>query len=873
MPDRPLLLFPSRDHVQPPRRSAPQKAPHRPDSRRQGERLSPVFLELQSAFEARRAGLQSGSIGIDPEQVLVFETIGKVEDFVNAVQKIDGLEWMGEFDVDDIAPDQDFFVEDSPEKALSGRLYLVMTNQRAMGDLLSLWAIYQGDEQARFPFGLAKFKDLFKCLKDVRRWDIQDRLLDTNLLESWRGDLSQDAERAVRFEAELWFRRGEAKRSSGLTDLTRQVAELGGRIVSQCFLPDIAYHGLLGELPAEAVRTIAENPSIQSIQASSAVNLLTSESVMFFRPVGQMAVGEGPPEGDLSDTQRSGQPLPAGPPTVGLLDGVPLLHHDLLDGRIYFDDPSDFQADYQSTEQNHGTAMASLILHGDLSQPGPALQHPLYVRPILKPNPTARGFENIHEEVFPEDTLLVDLIHTAVKRMMEGEGQGIPPVAPTVRIINLSIGDRSHQFNRVMSPLSRLIDWLSHRYGVLFVISAGNHTPTLELEMDLPTFEALSLKEREHHIVRHLHRDAGNRRLLSPAESLNGLTVGAAHQDASVVANIGDRFDPFITPLPSPITSFGSGYRRAIKPDLVFPGGKLWYRKPFVSRSPMRMTPVNHRSAPGIQVAAPGLNPGERNKTSFQCGTSHATALITRAGAQCLDTLISVFSDQAPSEDLHSVAAPLVKAMLAHGCSWGEIGDRLDEILRADHNSREVCSWISRWLGYGIPNVGRVLECTAQRATVLGFGSLSHDEAHVFSLPLPPSLSATTQLRRLTITLAWLTPVLSATQKYRAARLWFDKKHDLAEVRQDADWQTVKRGTVQHEVFEGTRAVPFTDGDAIKIQVNCLKDAGEFAAPIPYGLAVTLEVAEGVGIAVYDEIRARIATPVQVQQRVAGPQE
>jgi hypothetical protein len=128
-------------------------------------------------------------------------------------------------------------------------------------------------------------------------------------------------------------------------------------------------------------------------------------------------------------------------------------------------------------------------------------------------------------------------------------------------------------------------------------------------------------------------------------------------------------------------------------------------------------------------------------------------------------------------------------------------------------------------------------------------------------------------LRRLTITLAWLTPVLSNTQKYRAARLWFDKQHDLAKDRQDADWQTVRRGTVQHEVFSGTRAVPFTDGDAVKIQVNCMKDAGEFSAPIPYGLAVTLEVGEGVSIAVYDEIRARIATPVQVQQRIAGPQE
>jgi hypothetical protein len=235
--------------------------------------------------------------------------------------------------------------------------------------------------------------------------------------------------------------------------------------------------------------------------------------------------------------------------------------------------------------------------------------------------------------------------------------------------------------------------------------------------------------------------------------------------------------------------------------------------------------------------------------------------------------LAEVFANQAPSEDLGTFAAPLVKAMLVHGCSWGEIGNRLDEILRTQHNSREVTSWISRWLGYGHPDIDRVLECTAQRATVLGFGSLDHGEAHLFRLPLPPSLSSVTQLRRLTISLAWLTPVLSNTQKYRAARLWFEKKHDLATDRQDADWQTARRGTIQHEVFDGKRAVPFSDGESIEIQVNCMRDAGVFTSPIQYGLAVTLEVAEGVNIGIYEEIRARIATLIQVQQRIAGNHE
>ena len=873
MPDRPLLLFPSRDHVQPTRRPMVARPAHRPDSQRQGERLSPVFLDLQSAFETRRVELQAGSTGIDPEQVLVFETVGNVEDFIRAVKRIDGLEWMGELDVEDIAPDEDFFFEESPEKSLTGRLYLVMSNQQAMRELVSLWEKYKEDSQAKFTFGLGKFKDLFRCLKDIRRWNVQDRLLESKVLESWQEDLQRDEAGSVRFEVELWYRQNEAKRATSLRDVTGQINQLGGRIVSQCLIPDIAYHGLLGELPADAVRTIAEHPSIQTILASSAAGLVNCDSVMFFHPVGQMAVGKEPLEGEFATHERSSQSMPGGQPTVALLDGVPMLHHDLLDGRLYFDDPADYQSAYQASEQSHGTAMASLIVHGDLSESGPALSTPLYVRPILKPDPTARGFGFQIPEIIPEDALPVDLIHTAVRRMMEGDGQGAAGVAPTVRIINLSIGDLSRQFDRAMSPLSRLIDWLSHRYGLLFVISAGNHSPAIYIEMDRPGFEALSPQEREHHIVRHLHRDARNRRLRPPAESLNGLTVGAAHLDSSVVAHAGDRFDPFTACLPSPISSFGSGYRRAIKPDLVYPGGKQWFRNPIFSGNPLTISPSQVRAAPGLQVAAPGMSPGERNKSVFQCGTSHATALITRSGAHCLETLTSVFTDQAPSEDFQVVAAPLVKAMLVHGCSWGEIGDRLEGILQTDHDSREVRSWISRWLGYGLPDVSRVLECTAQRATVLGFGTLSHDEAHVFSLPLPPSLSSITDLRRLTISLAWLTPVLSNTQKYRAARLWFDKKHDLATDRQDADWQTVRRGTVQHEVFEGTRAVPFTDGDVVKIQVNCMKDAGEFSAPIPYGLAVTLEVGEGVSIAVYDEIRARIATPVQVQQRIAGPQE
>ena len=153
---------------------------------------------------------------------------------------------------------------------------------------------------------------------------------------------------------------------------------------------------------------------------------------------------------------------------------------------------------------------------------------------------------------------------------------------------------------------------------------------------------------------------------------------------------------------------------------------------------------------------------------------------------------------------------------------------------------------------------------TEQRVTVLGFGELSDGEGAEFILPLPPSLSAVNERRRLTITLAWISPVSSTCQNYRIAHLWFNPKNDIAPDRVCADGFAVQRSTVQHEVLESARAVAFQDGDTIAIKVNCRADAGDIPAPIRYGLAVTLEVAEGVNIPIYQEVRDRMAVRVTV---------
>ncbi|MBF0550163.1 MAG: S8 family peptidase [Deltaproteobacteria bacterium] len=856
MSERPLLLFPKPKTADRTKLKMPSQSErfHKPNHSRQGERLLPMFRQLQETFNARRVEVQQNTAGTDPEQVLVIETVGSVDKFANAVKRIDGLEWMGELESDEIAPDQDFYDESNREKKLSGRLYLVMTNQRALDEMLSLWGRYQGDPDMKFRQGLTKFRNVFLHLKNIRRWDVQDRLLETGLIEIWQEDLRYSGDRVIPFEAELWFRGSPGLRISSANQVAELVQQAGGRILSQSVIEGIAYHGLLAELPANAIRSIAENPTTE---------LVRCENVMFYRPVGQMVVGGKSPEGEVEIAAIEEMPLPTGEPVIALFDGVPLANHRLLSGRIEVDDPDNWEADYAAPERVHGTSMASLIVHSDLNERKAPLARPLYVRPIMKPIPWPNA---PRPEGFPEDRLVVDLIHRAVKRILEGE-QGEDPIAPQVKVINLSIGDPTRQFTQSMSPIARLLDWLSVKYGVLFVVSAGNHSTAISLGISRDEFDSLEPNKVEAATIKSLYRDARHRRLLSPAETINGLTVGAVHQDESQVVHPGFRIDPFDQLLPSPVSAFGSGYRRSIKPDVIFNGGKQWYSLPLLPSEPISITPAIFRTPPGNKVASPGSLAGDLTATSYSCGTSNATALISRAAGICYDSLQQILEEQASEIDTHVYEAPLLKAMLVHGCAWGDIGSRISKVLRTPENGHQLSGLVSRWMGYGMPHVDRVLDCTDQRATLLGFGQLSDGKAHVFRLPLPPSLGSRREWRRLTVTLAWLSPISASTQRYRTASLWFKMDNNgLAPNRSDADWQAVRRGTVQHEVFEGQQAEPFNDGDVIEIKVNCRKDAEKIKKPVAYGLAVSLEVREGVDIAVYNEIRTRIAPAIQIQQ-------
>lgn len=837
---------------------------------RQVARVRPQLQRLQDAFRRRSIELRDDLAGVEPELALVIETVGSVDRFRNAVAKIRGLEWLTEADEPQEAG-EDFHRKGRKGEALGGSLYLVMTNRRALEELLSLWQRYERDEKAKFPAGLAPLRNAFRYVRTIRPWGPQDRL--QWVLDDWRDRLEWGTP-MVRAQVELWFRASEAARERQLEELAVRLRRSGGRLIGRTVvIPEIAYHACVIEVPREKAAEIVDGEEVELVRA---------EGVMFFRPVGQVAV---PVRGEEAAAGVEGAPAaPAAElePVVTVLDGLPLEGHDLLRGRLRIDDPDGWAEDTPVEARHHGTAMASLVVHGDLSQTGgqEPLARPVYLRPLLRA--VDAGPLGVREAI-PEDVLEVDLVHRAVRRILTGEG-GEAPTAPETLVVSFSIGDPSRLFDQQVSPLARLIDWLAWRHGLLFVVSAGNPDCARRLELSCSREELRQLQsvELRRHIWQVIVEQSHLRRLLSPAESINSLTIGGEHSDGAGEYDPRGRLDPYgndqAVRLPSPVTALGGGVGRSLKPDLHYPAGRQLYREGYSgSEAGVVLDMVRSLAIPpGHRAAVPGVQPGRTDQTQYLCGTSNAAALTSRAAAQLVERLPELFGGEPPMPlPERRYLVPLLKALLVHDASWGASQDVVRALTAADPSSNPDRMDLGRFLGYGFPEGNRVLGCHEQRATLCGWSELGDDEGHVYRIPLPQSLVAKRVWRRLTVTLAWLSPINPFDRRYRRAHLWFEPKaaigrqgtsQVLAVERREADNRAATRGTVQHEIFEGDRATVFTEEDEIVIMVSCRAHAGDLDADsVPYALVVSLEVAPEVDVPIYEEMRVRLRPRAQVR--------
>ena len=730
MAERPLLAMPRPQRRTPPAGRPPRKKTSSADATRQAERLGPKFERLEQALGDPDAlgELRDDPSAIVPERALVFEVASEIADFYRAVRGVPGLEFLDE-DEGDAVPDEDFYVPDNnrdgarveqlrlgfdedllnnksdprASKRVPRRFYFTIPDRKALEELVSLWQRFQrGETLGR---GRTAWRDVFGHLTDVRPWGPQDRLT-AEAVEDWRERLQCAPNTPIRFEAEFWYRNDEARRESAETAFTQKLRELGGQVLDRAVIGDIRYHAVLVEVAPEVIRDVINHPD---------VGLVAFDDVMLLRPQSMVS---GPVEGDLEDVaEANGDENGAGAdvPIAALLDGVPMAQHERLAGRLVIDDPDNFASKYgAAAEQRHGTAMASLILHGDLNAPNPEppVRRRLYVRPVMYPQPDGFGGGM---EVMPPDRLGIDLIWRVFIRMFDGEG-GEDPTAPTVRIVNLSLGDAKRRFAGVMSPWARLIDHLAWRYNILILVSAGNITERLPLEnVDRwADFENTGPGKRQATLLRAILRHRANRRLLSPSEAVNALTVGAAHNDKLAPNGQGAMaVDPYTSPfLPNMSSALGLGFKRTIKPEILFPGGAEQVRANS-NHAPIEVSLVTPPgNFFGIGAASPGPA-GQTNRKLNMSGTSVATALATHGALRILEMLERLPDDPACPKIDPAYHAVILKALLVHSARWDSgTMNALKTIVTENRNLHweHERDEISRFLGFGCPDIERVVD-------------------------------------------------------------------------------------------------------------------------------------------------------------------
>jgi hypothetical protein len=133
-----------------------------------------------------------------------------------------------------------------------------------------------------------------------------------------------------------------------------------------------------------------------------------------------------------------------------------------------------------------------------------------------------------------------------------------------------------------------------------------------------------------------------------------------------------------------------------------------------------------------------------------------------------------------------------------------------------------------------------------------------------------PGLTASVPSAPVTVTLAWFTSINARDQGYRRAALdvspGTDERYWIADKRdpcQPTD-KTIVRGSLFHERRTGERAAVFVDNGELLLRVSCRATAGELEEEVPYALAISFEIGVEAGIAVYEEVRARVLPQVGV---------
>ena len=733
----------------------------------QKERFQPTFERLERALESDNTvvELRSDPQGIAPERALVFVTATTIQNFRSAAQRI-GLVVVSESEHDLDIPDE--FESAAENGKFDSVLYTTMPTLESIKQFLSLWNAFQRQES--LPKGYAPWKKLFELLVEVRVWGPEDRLPQSSV-EAIEEVLPDSDDEPVKLEIEMFPVIDVDKKVAWTNNARALVEELGGTVLDSSSISEsgFVYEAMLVELATGAVRQMLKEPNARS-------SLATLEGVQIILPqtIAQSPIvndGEEMQAHEVNEAFDEKSPL-----RCALLDGTAVAAHPALADGLAVDDINNLVALSQVSDRYHATSMASLILRGDLIADGqPLVDTRILNVPVL--------IDTEGSAVSNDSKLFVDVMHYTLTRLFSD-------LEHDVFVVNLSIGIPSLRFAGKISPLARLLDWWAYEHGVLFIISAGNITDDLVvLDTKSSELEDADVVDQRSLINLSLRNAAHARTLLSPAECLNGITVGALSED----------LDPVSTQTPNTIrlegehgavvaiaSAQGLGKLRSVKPDVVTYGGVHEYNSyPAMDHSLLRLR--TNSVLNGLNVASPNFTTGPTSRKSR--GTSCATALTTRAVLRAAESLIDEGGPYEGVELPRQDIALITRALTVNSANWTRDMDvqygEEKELLGANSafKSKEQ---VAKKNGFGVLSDSMMCECSQYSATLVGLGTVSKDEANIFSIPLPPSLSGESIGRTFRFTIAWFSPIDSIGTRYKMAQLEAFCEDEESE--QDNEW-------------------------------------------------------------------------------------
>lgn len=402
----------------------------------------------------------------------------------------------------------------------------------------------------------------------------------------------------------------------------------------------------------------------------------------------------------------------------GLATGHPLLAPAVGDTQSFLPGEDAFD------EHGHGTHVAGLALYGDFDS---CLRSGQFV-------PSLRLFSGrILDRSGENSTGFVENHIEAAVRYFVNEY--------SCKVFNLSFGDSNKPYlGGHLKGLSFTLDSLSRELGVLFVVSAGNHT----ISHDSP--DGLAWRDSYPH---YLLNEAW--RIIEPAPALNVLTVGSLARYDCTFNSQQYSLDPAEIPIaqpeqPSPFTRHGRSVGGAIKPELMAHGGN-WAINTRAGANKL----LNKGHGLGVistchQYAPPGSRP-----FAVECGSSMAAPQVAHLAASIL-------------KERPDANAKLLRALL---CVNAIIPEASQLMIDSDNELKHVC-------GYGKVNQTALDRSLENAVTLIASGSIENKRHHFYEIPVPEEFTGRgKRLREIAIALAY-TPIVRSTRiKYRATRIDF----------------------------------------------------------------------------------------------------